>query len=189
MKKAILITAAILAALFAPVASAESGSYTIVLAGGATQSMIHIWLTPDGTSYVIDSVVPLEVGGTICENTPENPNELHCKAPLVAGFEVNAGVGDDKVTVASAVAVPVTLRGGPGRDVLVGGAGADKLIAGPGADRLYGGPGDDVIYGGPGDDLISGGPGEDVLHGGPGRDTFRPSSGQDAVLQDLRYGV
>lgn len=188
MKKAILITVAILAVLAVPFARAETGSYTVVLAGGSTQSMIHIWLTPDGTSYVIDSILPLEVGGTICENTPENPNELHCKAPLVAGFEVNAGVGDDKVTVSSAVAVPVTLRGGPGRDVLVGGAGADKLIGGPGDDRLYGGPGDDVIYGGPGNDLISGGPGEDVLHGGPGRDVFRPSPGKDAVLQELRRG-
>jgi Ca2+-binding RTX toxin-like protein len=172
--------------LVAPIARAESDSNTIVLAGGATQSTIHIWLTPDGTSYVIDSIVPLEVGGEVCENTSENPNELHCKAPLVAGFEVNAGVGDDKVTVSSTVAVPVTLRGGPGRDVLAGGAGADKLIGGPGDDRLYGGPGDDLIYGGPGDDLLSGGPGDDVLHGGPGRDAFRPSSGQDAVVQELR---
>ena len=38
-------------------------TYTVVLAGGTAQSMIHIWLTPDGRSYVIDSVAPLEVGG------------------------------------------------------------------------------------------------------------------------------
>jgi len=191
MKKSILTTLVILAALAIPSASAdpaEPGSYTIVLAGGATQSMIHIWLTPDGTSYVIDSVVPLEVGGEVCENAPESQNELLCKAPLVAGFEVNAGVGDDRVTVSSAVSVPVTLRGGSGRDVLTGGAGADKLIGGPGNDRLYGGPGNDVIYGGPGNDVLNGGPGDDVLHGGPGRDSFGLGSGHDAVRQEMRHG-
>lgn len=186
MKKSILATLVILAALAVPSASAEPTSYTVVLAGGATQSMIHIWLTPDGTSYVIDSVMPLEVGGEVCENVPENPNELLCKAPLVAGFEVNAGVGDDKVAVSGAIAVPVTLRGGSGRDVLIGGAGADKLIGGPGNDRLYGGPGDDVIYGGPGNDLLNGGPGDDVLHGGPGHDSFGLGSSHDAVRQDMR---
>ncbi|MGH2974952.1 MAG: hypothetical protein ACRDLL_08820 [Solirubrobacterales bacterium] len=184
MKKAILIMLTALAAMTAAIAHAEESTYTVVLAGGATQSMIHIWLTPNGTSYVIDSVVPLEVGGTICENAPENPNELLCKAPLVAGFEVNAGVGDDKVTVSSAITVPVTLRGGLGRDALVGGGGADKLLGGPGNDRLIGGAGDDLIYGGPGNDLIRGGAGDDVLRGGPGRDSFAPGSGQNAVHQD-----
>ncbi len=51
---------------------------------------------------MIDSAVPLEVGGTVCENSPGNPNELICKAPLVAGFEVNAGSGDDTVAVSQA---------------------------------------------------------------------------------------
>jgi hypothetical protein len=185
MKRVSSTILAILATFAASVAHAEPTSYTVVLAGGATQSMIHIWLTPDGTSYVIDSLVPLEVGGTICENAPENPDELLCKAPLVAGFEVNSGVGDDKVHVSSAVAVPVTLRGGPGNDVLIGGGGADKLIGGPGNDRLIGGPGDDLIFGGPGDDMLRGGPGDDMLRGGPGRDSFAPGSGKDAIMQDI----
>ena len=85
MKKAILILLAILAALTAPIAHAET-TYTVVLAGGATQNSIHIWLTPDGRSYVIDSAVPLEVGGTICENTPGVPTELICKAPAGRRF-------------------------------------------------------------------------------------------------------
>ncbi len=187
MKKSILTTFVILAALAVPSANAESSTYTVVLAGGAAQNMIHIWLSPDGTSYVIDSVVELEVGGSVCENAPENPNELLCKAPLVAGFEVNAGPGDDRVSVSNAVDVPVTLRGGSGRDVLAGGSGSDKLIGGAGNDRLYGGPGNDLIYGGPGNDLLNGGPGEDVLHGGPGHDSFGPGSSHDAVRQGMRH--
>lgn len=190
MKKLIPTTlVVVLAVLAAPSANAEPSSYTVVLAGGAAQNMIHIWLTPDGTSYVIDSAVPLEVGGNVCENASESQNELLCKAPLVAGFEVNAGIGDDRVTVSSAIGIPVTLRGGQGRDVLAGGAGPDKLIGGAGDDRLYGGPGDDVIYGGPGEDLLNGGPGSDQLYGGPGADSFGAGSSHDAVRQDVRHGI
>jgi hypothetical protein len=185
MKKAILIMLAILAAQSASVAHAET-TYTVVLAGGTTQSMIRIWLTPDGRSYVIDSVAPLEVGGTICENTPGMPTELVCKAPLVAGFEVNAGEGDDSVSVASAVEVPVTMRGGPGRDALLGGGGPDKLIGGDGNDRLAGRGGDDLIFGGLGNDELLGGSGNDVLRGGSGNDTLVGGSGENVVRSSLR---
>jgi hypothetical protein len=181
MKRAILIMLTILAAQAASVAHAET-TYTVVLAGGTTQSMIHIWLTPDGRSYVIDSVAPLEVGGTICENTPGVPNELVCKAPLVAGFEVNAGEGDDTVSVASAVEVPVTMRGGSGRDTLIGGGGPDKLIGGEGNDKVSGRGGSDVLYGGPGNDELLGGAGNDVLRGGS-TDVMNGGSGHDTLIR------
>jgi Ca2+-binding RTX toxin-like protein len=186
MKKAILILLAMLAAQPATAASAETTSYTVVLAGGTAQNMIHIWLTPDGYSYVIDSAVPLEVGGTVCENPAGNPNELICKAPLVAGFEVNAGSGDDSVTVSSSVAIPVTMRGGAGRDTLIGGSGPDKLMGGEGNDRLLGRGGDDLIFGGPGNDSLYGGPGEDSLRGGPGTDVISGGSGVNDIRQDFR---
>jgi Ca2+-binding RTX toxin-like protein len=185
MKRAILTMLAILAAQTAMVAHAETTSYTVVLAGGTAQNMIHIWLTPDGYSYVIDSAVPLEVGGTVCENTPGNPNELVCKAPLVAGFEVNAGPGDDSIAVASTVTIPVTMRGGSGDDTLSGGSGADKLIGGAGNDRLFGHAGNDLIFGGSGDDTITGGSGNDMLRGGPGKDRIGGGSGQNSIRQDL----
>jgi hypothetical protein len=185
MKRAILIMLAILAAQSAPVAHAET-TYTIVLAGGATESMIRIWLTPDGRSYVIDSVAPLEVGGTVCENTPGMPTELVCKAPLVAGFEVNAGEGDDIVSVASAVEVPVTMRGGSGRDTLTGGGGPDKLIGGDHNDKLAGRGGDDLLFGGEGNDELFGGGGDDVLRGGTGHDTLTGGTGENVVRSSLR---
>lgn len=177
MKRAILILLTMLAASTATVARAET-MYTVVLAGGATESDIRIWLTPDGDSYVIDSVAPLEVGGTVCEHAPGDETELVCKAQLVAGFEVNAGDGNDAVTVGGSVRVPATIRGGPGDDDLSGGWGYDKLIGGDGNDvlkgrgandLLFGGPGDDVLFGGPGHDILKGGPGDDRLHGGPGQ--------------------
>lgn len=174
----------ILAAQAVPVAHAET-TYTVVLAGGTTESMIRIWLTPDGRSYVIDSIAPLEVGGTICENTPGMPNELVCKVPLVAGFEVNAGEGDDTVSVAGTVGVPVTMRGGPGRDTLIGGGGPDKLIGGDGNDKLAGRGGNDLLFGGVGNDELFGGSGDDVLRGGGGHDTLVGGSGENLIRSSL----
>ncbi|HEY1356622.1 MAG TPA: hypothetical protein VGF09_09905 [Solirubrobacterales bacterium] len=182
MKRAIVISFAIAAAAFAASAIATaSSSFTVLLAGGSASNSIHIWLTPDGHDYVIDSIVPLEVGGEVCTNPEANPNELVCPAPPIAGFEVNADGGDDKVTVSRGVTIPVTVRGGTGRDTLVGGSGDDKLIGGPGADRLIGGPGDDVLIGGPGDDVLIGGSGNDTLLTGPGFDFTRGGSGKNVI--------
>lgn len=181
MRKASLILMTIVAALSAGVAHAES-SYTVVLAGGAAKNMIRISLSPDGRNYVIDSAVPLEVGGTVCENTPGIPTELICKAPLVAGFEVNGGEGDDSVAVSRTIELPVTMRGGPGNDTLIGAAGPDKLVGGDGDDRLSGRGGGDVIFGGTGSDELIGGPGNDLLRGGP-LDTFRGGSGRNTMIR------
>jgi Ca2+-binding RTX toxin-like protein len=185
MKRTIASLIAVLAATVAPIAHAEPPSdppaYTIVLAGGSAENTIRIWLTPDGYEYVIDSVVPLEVGGSVCHNTPGNPNQLVCQAPLVAGFVVNAGPSDDSVIVATSVEVPATLWGGPGGDVLRGGSAADKLIGGPGKDVLSGRAGNDAIFGGPGRDFLNGGPGDDMLWGGPGRDVMHPGTGHDGL--------
>ena len=102
--------------------------------GGRTQNTISIWLTPDGTSYVIDSVVPLEVGGTVCTNPEGKPQRADLPgARSIAGFEVNAGRGDDAVIGCHRRSpIPVTMRGGAGNDMLLGGSGAGQI------DRRHG---------------------------------------------------
>jgi len=185
MKKAIPITFAILAAL-APAAAlggAQSPTFTVLLAGGDEANTIRIWLSPDGRQYVIDSALPLEVGGTVCAHPEGNQNELVCDAPSIAGFEVNAGAGGDSVAIAKNVSIPVTMRGGAGDDSLLGGAGPDKLLGGVGDDRLVGWRGDDLLYGGPGRDTLLGGPGVDTLHGGPGVDLLYGGPGGDSLRQ------
>jgi hypothetical protein len=184
MKRAILISTMVLAAATAPSAPAAKPSLTVLLAGGSEANAISIVLSPDGRSYVIDSVVPLEVGGDICSHPEGMPNELICQAAPIGGFEVNAGAGDDSVTVAREVAVPVTLRGGPGRDRLVGGGGGDKLIGGPDGDVLVGRAGADSLFGGLGDDRLVGCSGNDLLHGDGGTDTLLGGSGQNVLIQD-----
>jgi hypothetical protein len=174
MKRAILIATTVLAAYLGAVAHAAEPGLTVLLAGGGEANMIGIKLSPDGRSYAIESALPLEVGGDVCSHPEGNPNELVCEAASIAGFEVNAGGGDDSVIVGREVPIPVTLRGGPGNDKLVGGAGNDVLIGRGGDDSLFGGPGDDRLVGGSGNDILHGESGEDTLIGGPGHNELFP---------------
>ena len=181
MNRVFAITCAIAATIVSSASASPPETFTVLLAGGSASNTIHIWLTPDGHSYVIDTVVPLEVGGEVCTNPEGIPNQLVCAAPPIAGFEVNADGGDDRVTVSRGVTIPITVRGGPGRDTLVGGSGDDKLIGGPGADRLIGGPGNDDLIGGPDSDVLVGGPGNDTLLTGPGFDIAHGGSGENVI--------
>jgi hypothetical protein len=183
MKRAILTAMTVLAAWAAPVAHAAEPQLTVLLAGGSEANMISIWLSPDGRNYVIDSVVPLDVGGSVCANPEGQPNELICEATSIGGFEVNAGAGDDAVIVSRAIPIPVTLRGGPGNDHLVGGIDSDKLVGGPGNDVLIGRAGKDGIFGGPGNDRLLGGPDFDVLRGEGGEDVLLGGPGDNLLVQ------
>jgi Ca2+-binding RTX toxin-like protein len=183
MKKTILIVLALLAALPADLARAESGPVTLLISGGPGNSGLNISLTPDGRQYTILSTEPLEVGGNICEHPQEEvPNELLCTATAIAGFEVNAGGGSDSVYFSSDIPVPVTARGGPGNDRLIGGGASDKLIGGPDHDFLEGRRGDDWLLGGPGPDTLLGGPGNDQLRGGPDKDKIVGGPGKNEVF-------
>jgi Ca2+-binding RTX toxin-like protein len=181
MKRAIPILITVLVAYGAAVAHAGERSLTVLLAGGPEANTIHVGLSLDGRDYVIDSAATLEVGGNVCAHPEANPNELLCEATAIAGFEVNAGGGDDSVVVGHEVSAPVTLRGGPGDDKLIGGVGTDKLIGGGGADLLVGRAGDDWLYGGPDDDRLYGGGGDDLLRGGSGVNQLVGGSGTNDV--------
>lgn len=181
MKKAIIILFAIAAMQAPALAPAQTATFNVLLAGGDEPNAIHIWLDPEGRNYIIDSIVPLEVGGSVCTNPAGKPNELICSAPAIAGFEVNAGGGDDKVSVSKNVLIPVTMRGGSGRDSLLGAGGGDKLIGGAGDDRLVGWRGDDLLAGGPGNDTLLGGLGNDVIFSGSGNDIVRGGPGSNFV--------
>jgi Ca2+-binding RTX toxin-like protein len=172
----------VLAAWAATTAHAAAPSLTVLLAGGTEENRITISLSADGRSYVIDSIVPLEVGGEVCWHPEAQETELMCSATAIGGFEVNAGGGDDFVSIDPKVGVPVTLRGGPGNDRLSGGGGADKLIGGTGSDILSGRGGNDSLFGGPDDDLLFGGSGDDLLNGGSGSDRLQGQSGHNVLV-------
>jgi hypothetical protein len=182
MKKAILISLAMLA-VHAPAVALASRPLTVVLpAGGAEDHVIEVTLSPDGRSYVIDSNHVLEIGSPICTNSPGMQTELVCRANAITGFVVNAGSGNDTIGFGRSIPIPVTLMGGPGDDVLIGGAGDDKLLGGEGNDRLVGRAGSDSLYGWDGDDMLIGGSGNDLLRGGPGNNVLYGGSG----INDIR---
>lgn len=182
MKRAIPILLAVaLMACGASSARASERSLSLLLAGDNEANSIHVALSPDLHSYLIESSSPLEVGGTVCTHPEANPDLLLCEAAAIAGFEVNAGGGDDSVVVSREVALPVTLRGGPGNDKLIGGGGSDKLIGGAGNDVLVGRAGDDWLFGGEGDDRLVGGSGNDLLRGGPGVNVLLGGTGVNDV--------
>jgi Ca2+-binding RTX toxin-like protein len=182
MKKTILILLAMLAAVPAGFAEAETGPVNLLISGGNDNNAFHVALSPDGRSYTIVSTIALEVGGDICDHPEEIPNELFCRATAIAGFEVNSAGGSDSVFFTSDIPVPVTIRGGPGNDRLIGGGAADKIVGGPGDDVVTGRRGDDWILGGPGTDRLFGGPGNDQLRGGPDEDKLVGGPGTNELV-------
>jgi hypothetical protein len=180
MKKALLITIAVLVAIAAtPAAAAER--LNVLFSGGPEATTISIKLSPDGRSYLIDSLGPLEAASGVCVHREGKEEALLCEAAAIASFEVNAGAGNDQVTIWPKVPVAVTLRGGPGNDRMLGGGGADKIIGGSGDDFVYGRGGDDWIYGGSGNDGLYGGSGNDRLLGGSGINEYFGGSGENEI--------
>jgi RTX calcium-binding nonapeptide repeat (4 copies) len=163
-------------------------SVTVLLAGGPEADVLDIKLSLDGRTYLIDSMTPLEIGSDICTHPEGSQHQLVCEAAPIAGFEVNAGGGNDSVTISPKVPVPTTLRGGPGNDRLRGGAGNDKVIGGTGNDTLEGAGGNDWLYGGSGEDMLYGGAGEDHLFGGPGSSPDYLHGGPGADVEKLGAG-
>jgi Ca2+-binding RTX toxin-like protein len=91
---------------------------------------------------------------------------------LVGTFEpveriaVYAGAGNDNVTLANNIIVPIWEYGGDGNDRLQGAKGNDVLLGEAGNDFLDGHQGNDLEIGGIGADRILGGPGDDLLIAG-----------------------
>jgi Ca2+-binding RTX toxin-like protein len=179
MKKLFLTVLLVLVAGSTAVAHATERSVTVLLVGGPSTDVLDIKLSQDGRSYLVDASAPLEAGGGICAKPEESVHQLICEAMPIAGFEVNAGGGEDYVIISPKILIPTTLRGGPGRDRLRGGGGADKLVGGSGNDSLLGEGGEDWLFGGPGEDMLWGGPGDDRLVGGPGSDYLNGGQGTD----------
>ena len=181
MKRLLLMTIVVAALLAAPTASAE-GTVTLVLQGGSGIDYFDVELSSDGRTYEIESNASLEVGAGICWHPEGAMAKLSCEAPRISGFELNGAGGSDTLTVGRRVAVPATLRGGPGDDTVSGGNAADRLMGGGGSDVINGGGGPDIVFGGTGNDIVFGKAGNDVLSGGFGNDKLLGGSGDDTLI-------
>jgi hypothetical protein len=90
---------------------------------------------------------------------------------------VDAGGGNDVVTLDPALAIDAILKGSAGNDALTGGAGNDRLYGGLGTNVLSGGAGDDVL-------VSVGGATNDRLTGGPGKDDFWADANKSEAVAD-----
>ncbi len=99
----------------------------------------------------------------------------------VTRIYVNAGAGNDQITLDGTVDVPATILGGDGNDTLRGGNGPNTISGGAGNDWIYGGDGADSLSGDAGDDVIFGGKGNDTLSGGDGNDQIAGDEGDDLI--------
>jgi hypothetical protein len=82
-----------------------------------------------------------------------------------ANIYVNAGLGNDRVTIDASITESTQLFGSEGNDTISGGAGPDNIYGGNGNDSLMGNAGDDVL-------VSLGGGALDRLTGGDGIDNF-----------------
>jgi hypothetical protein len=76
-----------------------------------------------------------------------------CPADGIERLTVTTGEAGSDVRVKAAL--PATITGGDGDDLLIGGPGDDRIDGGRGKDVIAGGTGDDVLIGGADDDLVT----------------------------------
>jgi Ca2+-binding RTX toxin-like protein len=110
---------------------------------------------------------------------------VECEADDIEGIEVNAGTGNDTVSMTriGGPVVPLALNGADGADRLTGSTANDRIDGGAGDDILNGSAGQDTMLGGANNDEVNGGDGSDTsLAGGEGNDSLSGGDGEDALL-------
>ena len=198
MKQGISIIAVLMtAAIAAPAAARAPAPVSVQLGpvqGGASASALQLGVkgSPDADeiSVVLDST---QTQYTVTSTRPINPPpppcaqittfQISCPIADFVAFSAALGDGSDTFSVGPSVAVPVTMTGGTGRDLLRGGSGPDTALGGDGDDRLLGSNGSDLLKGGAGRDVLKGAKGRDVLKGGPGNDRLLGGPGRDVEKQ------
>jgi Ca2+-binding RTX toxin-like protein len=105
----------------------------------------------------------------------------------VERLNITSFAGNDKLSTAADVTLPIIIDAGPGLDNLTTGAGADLVQGGDDVDTLNGGGGGDRILGNPGDDVMNGNDGDDTLvwNNGDGTDDMNGEAGLDRIENNL----
>lgn len=92
-------------------------------------------------------------------------------------IKIDAGAGNDTVTIDASVTTNCDVLGNAGNDTLLGGAGDDTLNGGLGNDSLNGNDGDDIL-------VSVGGGVMDKVTGGNGNDGFWIDNGVNETISD-----
>jgi uncharacterized protein YkwD len=151
-------------------------------AKGPSRARLQILLLEDRT---VPAVVASLINGqlTVCGDGAANAISLsylngqysvagqNFAAASVQRIVIDAGDGNDTVTVAPSVTAPTTIFGGNGNDTIYAGGGNTEVYGGMGSDTIHAGTGQDTIYGGGGgtDTILGAKPGDTTSAGAPVR--------------------
>jgi Ca2+-binding RTX toxin-like protein len=167
--------------LAAPGGGAHASALQLGIKGSADADEISVALDSTQTQYAITSTRPINPPPPPCAQI--TTFQITCPVSDFVAFTATLGDSGDSFSVGPSIAVPVTIIGGAGSDVLRGGSGPDTILGGDGADRLLGGNGSDVLKGAAGRDVLKGAKGRDVLRGGNGTDRLLGGAGRDVEKQ------
>ena len=142
----------------------------LMIAGGTQANDLTVSLDPGTGRYRVRDLAGELHASTGC--TAETAQIVTCDAPSSGRVVVQAGGGDDAVTLDSSVPAA-----GTGRHTLAGGDGLDELTVNGQAGALDGGAGADTLTATGGDDVLVGGSGIDELDGGAGDDDLDTRDG------------
>ena len=156
-----------------------AGTYTYVGAPGEVNHMSIQAPESGGVIFYVNEGINVTSAPATCVPAFDDDNwaKVLCSDPKAV--IVQAGDGDENITISSEVTWPITIDGGPGNDWIRGDDVNDTLIGGPGNDRLEGNQGNDTLDGGDGDDELIGYSGADHLQGGAGNDILSPDGHED----------
>jgi Ca2+-binding RTX toxin-like protein len=132
-------------------------------------------VTPSGTGFRFDRVTP----------APINVTSNNVEKLSLTSFS-----GNDKLTAAPGVSVPMNIDAGTGDDTIATGDGADLIAGNDGNDTLSGAGGGDRIVGDRGADTMNGGAADDTLvwNNGDGNDVMNGEDGVDRIEDNLGAG-
>lgn len=184
----------------------EDGDETFVITGSG--STVNVAATFGGTTFVqtynnVSKILALGGEGN-------DTIDLSGLASASIEFELEGGVGDDRIILSDNAGGDAFIDGGIGDDVIIGGAGDDEIYGGAGNDTITGGGGRDTIFGDEGeiafqedetgaqvldytrsrvkltdgDDVIDGGAGDDKIFGGGGEDDIDGGADGDLIIGD-----
>ena len=172
--------------LAAATAAAALAAFPAVASAAPTAAVNGTTITVTGNANDNEDIVIAETGGLISVDGNTNLGGNTAAANGTFSLNLNAGGGNDTLTVNTTNLAASTINGGDGNDVLNGTAADDVMTGGPGDDTLNGADGNDRIIGNQGSDDFLGGNGNDemIWNPGDGNDDMdgEGGGGDDAVF-------
>ena len=172
---------ALVAATLATALPASAEAHSVVRVGGGTLNYISVDATSlnsldarvrgrriDLRDRTVDGGIspgPCDPGD-ISDDAQALIVQVLCARRRISNVSIDLGEREDRASIQ--LAMPVTLLGGPGSDV---------LRTGPGEDRVQADTGNDEVATGAGEDFVDGGLGFDVLDAGDGDDQLQSADG------------